>query len=118
MAPSMNRISTHVLDLARGKPAQNVVVWLERRGAPGEWNSMSASHTDVDGRCAQLLPEGATLEPGVYRLNFDTAAYQLAQNIETLYPNIEVIFQVRKGETQFHLPLLLSPNGYTTYRGS
>jgi len=114
----MNRISTHVLDLARGKPAQNVTVWLERRGASGEWNSIAASHTDADGRCAQLLPEGIQLVPGVYRLNFDTGAYQLSQNTSTLYPSVEVVFQVREGETHFHLPVLLSPNGYTTYRGT
>jgi 5-hydroxyisourate hydrolase len=114
----MNRISTHVLDLARGKPAQNVIVWLERRADSGEWDSIAASHTDADGRCAQLLPEETVLAAGVYRLNFDTAAYQLSQNTQTLYPRIEVIFQVREGETQFHLPVLLSPNGYTTYRGT
>lgn len=114
----MNRISTHVLDLASGKPAQNVIVWLERRADSGEWNSIAASHTDADGRCPQLLPENITLAPGVYRLNFDTAAYQRTQHSESLYPLIEVIFQVREGETRFHLPVLLSPNGYTTYRGS
>ncbi|HUB01672.1 MAG TPA: hydroxyisourate hydrolase, partial [Terriglobales bacterium] len=114
----MNRISTHVLDLARGKPAQNVKVSLDGRDASGEWKLIAVSHTDIDGRCAQLLPDGAALEPGVYRLNFDTAAYQHAQNTQSLYPAIDVIFQVRKGEAQFHLPLLLSPNGYTTYRGS
>jgi 5-hydroxyisourate hydrolase len=114
----MNRISTHVLDLVHGKPAQNVPVRLDRRGASGEWGELAVSQTNADGRCAQLLPENVSLEPGVYRLSFDTGAYQLACNTETLYPVVEIVFQVREGESQFHLPLLLSAHGYTTYRGS
>lgn len=114
----MKRISTHVLDLARGKPACNVPVRLERQDSSGNWCRLAASHTDQDGRCAQLLPEKEDLSEGLYRLAFDTATYYAAQKTETLYPIIEVTFHVRKGEAQFHIPVLLSPNGYTTYRGS
>jgi 5-hydroxyisourate hydrolase len=113
----MNRISTHVLDVTRGKPASNVAVRLERREAPGNWQLLQTGHTDQDGRCSQLLPEG-DLMPGVYRLVFDSGSYFAGLKIEALYPLVEVTFQVRHGESHFHIPLLLSANGYTTYRGS
>jgi 5-hydroxyisourate hydrolase len=113
----MNRISTHVLDLMRGTPAKGVLVRLERQDASGTWQLLNSSHTDQDGRCAQLLP-GDQLQAGVYKLLFDTAAYFGALHVSTLYPVVEVTFQVREGESQFHIPLLLSANGYTTYRGS
>jgi 5-hydroxyisourate hydrolase len=114
----MNRISTHVLDTAKGKPAAGVPVRLERQDASGKWLSLGSGQTDQDGRCAQLLPDGATVVEGVYRLTFDTAKYFGACGVEGLYPAVEVLFHVRKDETHFHIPLLLSPNGYTTYRGS
>lgn len=91
---------------------------LERRESEGVWARLNSSSTDSDGRCAQLLPEGEMLRAGLYRLAFDTASYHRAQNVEGLYPVVEITFQVREGDTQFHLPLLLSPHGYTTYRGS
>lgn len=114
----MNRISTHILDVALGKPAKNVPVRLERQESSGEWRMLSSSHTDGDGRCAQLLPGNEILREGIYRLSFDTASYHLAKKIEGLYPSVEITFQVRAGEPHFHIPLLLSPHGYTTYRGS
>jgi 5-hydroxyisourate hydrolase len=118
MALFMNRISTHVLDVAEGRPAKDVPVRLERQEPAGEWRMLSSSRTDLDGRCAQLLPENEALRAGVYRLAFDTASYHLARKTEGLYPAVEVTFQVREGESHFHIPLLLSPHGYTTYRGS
>lgn len=114
----MNRISTHVLDMARGQPADNVPVRLERQGASGDWRLLTSAHTDQDGRCAQLLPDNATFAAGTYRLAFDVAAYFAAQGIETLYPVVEITFHARDKETHFHIPLLLSANGFTTYRGS
>lgn len=114
----MKRISAHVLDLAKGKPAKNVPVRLERRENSGGWTLLGSSQTDDDGRCSQLLPQDDPLRAGVYRLAFDTASYHLAQKMDALYPVVEIIFQVRDGESQFHIPLLLSPYGYTTYRGS
>lgn len=112
----MKRISTHILDLARGVPASDVPVQLDRQEA-GTWRPVKSARTDQDGRCGQLLLDGELL-PGLYRLAFDTANYFAALKIASLYPVIEVTFQVRDGETQFHIPLLLSANGYTTYRGS
>ena len=114
----MKRISTHVLDVAQGKPAKDVPVRLERRDNSGAWALLGSSRTDNDGRCGQLLPGNDNLRAGVYRLAFDTASYHLAQKTETLYPAVEIVFQVREGDSQFHIPLLLSPYGYTTYRGS
>jgi 5-hydroxyisourate hydrolase len=118
MAELMKRISTHVLDVAQGKPARGVAVRLERRENSGDWISLGASRTDGDGRCAQLLPEGEPLRAGLYRLSFDAASYHHTQKIEGLYPVIEITFQVLEGEAALHIPLLLSPFGYTTYRGS
>jgi 5-hydroxyisourate hydrolase len=118
MAFFMNRISTHVLDTALGKPAKDVPVRLDWQDPAGEWHVVASSRTDSDGRCAQLLPESEALRAGIYRLAFDTASYQVAQNIHGLYPVVEITFRVRDGESHFHIPLLLSPHGYTTYRGS
>lgn len=114
----MKRISTHILDIVRGKPAADVPVRLEKNDAPANWRLLNSARTDQDGRCGQLLPEGEDPGAGIYRLIFDVASYYAAQNIETLYPAVEVTFQARAGESNFHVPLLLSPNAYTTYRGS
>ena len=114
----MKGISTHVLDTARGKPAANVLVRLERRETGGNWLLLNSARTDHDGRCGQLLPSDKVLSVGLYRLAFDTARYFAEEKIDGLYPLVEITFQVRDGESHFHIPLLLSPNGYTTYRGS
>jgi 5-hydroxyisourate hydrolase len=114
----MSRISTHVLDTAKGKPAAGVPVSLERQESSGKWLSLALTQTDEDGRCGELLPDGATLAEGVYKLTIETARYFATCKVDGLYPAVEVLFRVRKGETHFHIPLLLSPNGYTTYRGS
>jgi len=113
----MNRISTHILDLNRGRPAANVPVRLDRQDVEGRWHMLNSSHTDQEGRCAQLLPDSELLS-GLYRLNFDTVHYFSAQHVEALYPFVEITFHVRAGQSHFHIPLLLNANGYTTYRGS
>ena len=114
----MTRISTHVLDTARGVPAKDVSVHLERHENSGEWRFVASARTDDEGRCSQLLPDGEGLAPGIYRLAFDTASYFTAQGVHGLYPVVQITFAVRDGETRFHIPLMLSPYGYTTYRGS
>ena len=114
----MKRISTHVLDVSQGRPAKELPVRLERRGSAGEWQVLNLSRTDAEGRCSELLPEKEDLRAGLYRLAFDTASYHLAQDIEGLYPLVEITFEVRESQSHFHIPLLLSPYGYTTYRGS
>ena len=88
----------------------------QRQGA--EWKELASSSTDQDGRCAQLLAGDGVLPAGIYRLIFDTESYFDARKIRGLYPLVEITFQVQEGESHFHIPLLLSPNGYTTYRGS
>lgn len=113
----MKRISTHILDLGRGRPVSGVAVQLETQDPAGVWRLVNSASTDHDGRCAQLLV-GDDLAPGVYRLRFDTAAYFGGLRVEALYPSVEVTFRVREGESQFHIPLLLNANGYTTYRGT
>ncbi len=114
----MNRISTHILDTTHGRPAAAVPVRLDFRESASAWRQLSLQQTDADGRCFQLLPESETLIEGFYRLTFDTAAYFGSQGVRGLYPFVEITFQVRTGESHFHIPLLLNPNGYTTYRGS
>ena len=114
----MRRISTHILDLVQGKPAANVPVRLEKQNPSGDWRLLTSASTDQDGRCPQLLPDSEYLSAGVYRLIFNTGSYFEVQKIDALYPVVEVTFRVRDGESHFHIPLLLSPNGYTSYRGS
>jgi len=114
----MKRISTHILDIVQGKPARDMPVRLEKQSKSGDWRVLTSARTDQDGRCAQLLPEGEDLSAGTYRLIFDTGNYYALQEVVALYPVVEVTFQALEGESQFHIPLLLSPNGYTTYRGS
>jgi 5-hydroxyisourate hydrolase len=113
----MSRISTHILDLNLGQPAAAVLVHLEKRETPGHWHPLHSARTDPDGRCAQMLPTD-DLPPGIYRLVFDTANYFDEFGVHALYPVVEVTFEVREGESHFHIPLLLSANGYTTYRGT
>jgi 5-hydroxyisourate hydrolase len=105
----MKRISTHILDLALGKPASDVAVRLEKQEGqrPSGWRLLASQRTDQDGRCGQLLPAGEDLSAGYYA----------AQKVDALYPVVEVTFRVKDGETQFHIPLLLNRHGYTTYRG-
>jgi 5-hydroxyisourate hydrolase len=114
----MSRISTHVLDTASGKPAADVPVRLERQDDSGKWVALSSGRTDRDGRCAELLSDGGDVSAGLYRLIFNTANYFAAAKVNGLYPVVEITFEARAGESHFHIPLLLSPNGYTTYRGS
>lgn len=113
----MKGISTHVLDIARGIPASDVPVRVERQDSSGLWKVAGSGRTDKDGRCAQLLTDDG-LSPGTYRLSFDTETYYAAQNARGMCPVVQVTVSVRQGERHLHIPLLLSPYGYTTYRGS
>jgi 5-hydroxyisourate hydrolase len=115
---TMGAITTHVLDTARGQPAGGVPVLLEVHSTTQGWKVLARGHTDSDGRAKNLLPSGARIEPGTYRLTFDAAAYFRAQNIESFFPEVSLVFAVRDAAQHYHVPLLLSPYGYTTYRGS
>jgi len=114
----MKRISTHILDLVHGRPAADVPVRLEKQNSTGDWRLLTSAFTDHQGRCDQLLPEGEVLSAGVYRLVFESGNYFATQKTAALYPVVEVTFRILDGESHLHIPLLLSPNGYTTYRGS
>jgi 5-hydroxyisourate hydrolase len=113
----MKRLSTHVLDTTRGQPASGIVVVLEC-AAGAEWKLLGQGQTDADGRIPNLIGDPSGLPAGDYRLRFATAAYFHALGMAVFYPEVQV--HVRLGETSknYHLPLLLSPYGYTTYRGS
>lgn len=109
-------ISTHVLDTARGRPAAEVAVLLERRDDDG-WATVSRASTDDDGRVGDLLA-GGTLEAGVHRLTFATGDYHRAHDVRAFHPEVAIVFEVTDPDEHHHVPLLLSPYGYTTYRGS
>ncbi len=113
----MSGITTHVLDTARGLPAAGVPVALEIRAETG-WRELGRAATDDDGRIRQLLPAGSALIPGVYRLTFDLDRYFAELEIEGFYPEASIVFHVRDAAQHHHVPLLLSPFGYSTYRGS
>jgi 5-hydroxyisourate hydrolase len=110
-------ITTHVLDTSRGRPAAGVPVVLEVREGDG-WREVGRASTDSDGRAKQLLPLDQSLEAGTWRLTFDLAGWFAAQEIEAFYPEASIVFQVGDAGQHYHVPLLLSPFGYSTYRGS
>lgn len=113
----MSAITTHVLDTALGRPAGGVPVTLERQDEAG-WAVIGQGATDLDGRLRDLLPPDHTLIPGVYRLAFTVGVYFLARNLPGFYPEVSVVFIVHDATEHYHVPLLLSPYGYSTYRGS
>jgi 5-hydroxyisourate hydrolase len=108
----MAGISTHVLDTARGRPAAGIAVRLESRLAGSEWEPVADAVTDADGR-ALLVSERA--EAAVYRLRFDTGPYL---GDDHFFPEVTVVFRTSEDDRLYHVPLLLSPFGYSTYRGS
>jgi len=114
----MSRITTHVLDTALGRPAAGVGVRLERVDASGGTEVLGQGATDDDGRLRDLAPPGPALLPGRYRLTFDTGRYFADQELEGFYPRVSIDFEVRDGLEHYHVPLLLAPYGYSTYRGS
>jgi len=113
----MSGITTHVLDLSRGRPAAGVRVVLGRTDEQGNGARVLAeAYTDDDGRVREELPW--SVQRGTYRITFDTGAYFRAQGIEPFYPEVTVTFEVMDPSQHYHVPLLLSPFGYSTYRGS
>lgn len=114
----MSAITTHVLDISRGSPARGVPVALEFELEDGGWRVLGKGTTDGDGRLRDLLPAGRPLAIGTYRLIFDTETYFRAHNVEGFYPFVLVVFSILDTDAHYHVPLLLSPHGYSTYRGS
>jgi 5-hydroxyisourate hydrolase len=111
----LSGVTTHVLDTSRGRPAVGVPVVLELAGESG-WQPLGRGTTDADGRVRDLLASAPA--DGRYRLTFDTGAYFRAVGEACFYPEVSVTFVVGSGQEHYHVPLLLSPFGYSTYRGS
>ncbi|QHV94192.1 hydroxyisourate hydrolase [Spirosoma endbachense] len=111
----MSQLTTHILDTTQGKPAVavSVVLYQQQR----EWTEIARGITNSDGRISDLLPNEAVLPTGTYKLRFETGAYFDMLNTPTFYPYVEIAFQLITGE-HYHVPLLLNPFGYSTYRGS
>ena len=136
----MSTLSTHALDTASGKPAADLPLLLEQQSDAGAWKAYQQSRmkgtlhknseapawqilaqgtTNADGRCPDLFREGENrLAPGIYRMSFDTAHYFSQQELTGFYPSVEVIFEIHHGDAHYHVPLLISPFGFSTYRGS
>lgn len=106
-------LSTHVLDASAGRPAAGIAVTLERRSGEG-WEPVAAAATDGDGRIRELGHPG----PGVYRIAFDTGSYFTARGVAAFYPEVLIVFEITDPDEHYHVPLLLSPYAYSTYRGS
>ena len=113
----MSGLSTHVLDTAIGRPAAGIAVRLEVEEGTG-WRELAQAATNADGRVGHLLPPGTALAAATYRLTFDVAAYHVARGGAGFYPYVTIVFAVRDAAQHHHVPLLLSPFGYSTYRGS
>jgi 5-hydroxyisourate hydrolase len=114
----MSPITTHVLDTACGRPAEGIAVVLERCQGEASWVELARGRTNADGRLSTLLPDGAALTAGIYRLRFATAGYFSSLGVRGFYPEVQVIIQIDDPGGHYHVPLLLSPYGYSTYRGS
>jgi 5-hydroxyisourate hydrolase len=112
----MSQITTHILDTTQGKPAVGVNIVLYRQQKV-EWVEIASGSTNKDGRISDLLNKEQMLQPGIYKMKFETQSYFDQQAVQTFYPFIEIIFYITTGE-HYHVPLLLNPFGYTTYRGS
>jgi 5-hydroxyisourate hydrolase len=110
-------LSTHVLDTSVGRPAASVAVQLQRQSG-ADWTDISTAVTDGDGRVAAPLLSPAPLAAGGYRLTFDVGEYFRARGVESFYSRVSIDFVVRDAAAHYHVPLLLSPYGYSTYRGS
>jgi 5-hydroxyisourate hydrolase len=115
MSAHRSHVTTHVLDAVLGRPAEGVPVALEARAASG-WEPVATARTDADGRVAEFGP--AELPAGVYRVVFDTSSYFERSGTESFYPEVVVAFRLADTAAHFHIPLLLSPFAYSTYRGS
>ncbi|MEP7228755.1 MAG: hydroxyisourate hydrolase [Ginsengibacter sp.] len=112
----MSNITSHVLDTSKGKPAGGIKIILFKN-EDEEWITIAGGITNVDGRITDLLEKDVIPAPGIYKLKFETHEYFGKDSVQTFYPFIEIIFEI-KDEEHYHVPLLLNPYGYSTYRGS
>ena len=112
----MSQITTHILDTTKGKPAANVTIALLHQTGD-DWQEIARGVTNSDGRIADLLPKEMQVELGVYKMKFYTQEYFAHDGTANFYPFVEIVFNVA-GNEHYHVPLLLNPFGYSTYRGS
>jgi 5-hydroxyisourate hydrolase len=111
----MSQLTTHILDTTLGKPAEGITIALYKE--MDGWKEMAKGVTNADGRITGLLQEGTLLPHGNYKLRFDTKPYFDKQSVSSFYPFVEIVFTISSSE-HYHVPLLLNPYGYSTYRGS
>jgi 5-hydroxyisourate hydrolase len=114
----MSLITTHVLDVARGQPAAGVAVFLDYRAGRDYWAEVGRGMTNADGRISDLVAHNQTQRAGIYRLRFATGDYFQSLGVRGFYPEVQVIVSVDDPAGHYHIPLLLSPYSYSTYRGS
>lgn len=112
----MSQITTHILDTSQGKPAAGVSIHLQKPTRDG-WENLASGITNSDGRIPDLLPQEQVLAPGIYSMLFDVADYFARLEVKSFYPSIRIEFEVFD-QSHYHIPLLLNPFGYSTYRGS
>ncbi len=112
----MSQLTTHILDTTKGKPAEGISVFLFQQHGDG-WAEITIGTTNKDGRIPDLLRKDIVLVPGIYKMRFETKPYFDQLGIQSFYPFIEITFTITENE-RYHVPLLLNPFGYSTYRGS
>lgn len=112
----MSQLTTHILDTTKGKPASGVAIILYQQDN-NTWKEITRGITNNDGRIPHLLDKDTILEQGIYKIKFETKDYFEKQGVQTFYPFVEIIFSITNNE-HYHVPLLLTPFGYSTYRGS
>lgn len=113
----MSQITTHVLDTTRGKPAAGVPIALYVKTGD-TWTELGSGVTNADGRIGGLLDDTLKLDAGTYRMHFDTKSYFDSLEEKGFYPYVDIVFELDAGGDHYHIPLLLSAYGYSTYRGS
>lgn len=113
----MSQLTTHILDISVGLPARDIPVILQHLENQFSWVQIAEGNTDHDGRVKNLLADEVKMQHGTYKLIFNTHEYFEREGIDSFYPFVEVIFNV-DSDMHYHVPLLLSPYGYSTYRGS
>ena len=114
----MSTLSTHVLDTSAGTPAANVPVKLEKKIEMGVWKMVGEFKTNSDGRIQDFSARNKQIATGVYRLTFDTSTYFATKQTNGFYPYVSIVFEISQENQHYHVPLLLSGWGYSTYRGS
>ena len=113
----MSQITTHILDIARGAPARKVPITLSQFNQ-GQWTEIGRGLTNDDGRIGNLCKDGLTLPAGTYQMHFETETYFNSVGDPIFYPWADVVFNINGDGQHYHIPLLLSPFGHSTYRGS